>query len=142
MQAPSSPGGVGGGGATGDGGGAGPGGGSTQTTVVTAPKVSPDRVRLRVARRLRRGTTTLVSTGRVVRPAGTTLAACYGKVQILVKANGLTLSLRNAKLRPDCTFRSQVTFRGLLRRLTVRAIFAGNDTMRRATSGLVRFGRR
>jgi hypothetical protein len=127
--------------------GGGGGGGTTTTpggtTVVPAPKVSPRRVALRVRRIVRRRSTTLISTGRVVRPAGVRLGACYGKVQVVVKAGrGFTVSMRTAKLRPDCTFRSQVTFRVRLRRhraMQVRAIFAGNDVMRRKSSAIVRF---
>jgi hypothetical protein len=127
------------------GGGTTPGpAGPERTVVLQAGKVSPLAVRLRVTRRVRRGATTLTSRGRVVRPPGTRLSACYGKVQVVVKAGrGFTVSLRTARLRPDCTFRSQVTFRvrnRLGRRLQVRAIFAGNDVMRRKSSGIVRFG--
>jgi hypothetical protein len=138
-------GGAGGGGGGGDQGGGGQQGGAPPTVVVQqAGRADPIGVRLRVVRRVRRGATTLVSTGRVLRPSGVGLGACFGRVQVVVKAGrGFTVSMRTARLRPDCTFRSQVTFRlpqRLGRALKVRAIFGGNDQLRRATSDLVRFG--
>ena len=86
------------------------------------------------ARGLRRFTTR----GRLVPPAGVERAdACRGSVTVRFKAGGRTISLRRARVRPSCAFRSRVTFSVRRRfagrsRLRVRVRFAGNAALRPA----------
>ena len=94
------------------------------------PRVAPRGVSLKVARRARRGRTTLTSTGKVALPAGVSRSACNGRVRVLVKAGRATVSSRTVALKSDCTFRSRVT---LARRrgaaLRVQATFNGNEKL-------------
>ena len=59
---------------------------------------------------------------------------CSGFVAIRFQKVRTTISSRNVQVRPDCTFRSRVTFRTLLRvrrgRLNVRARFQGNELLK------------
>ncbi|CAA9532436.1 MAG: hypothetical protein AVDCRST_MAG30-3917 [uncultured Solirubrobacteraceae bacterium] len=104
-----------------------------------AEKRDPRSVSLRVRRTKTRRSLTLASSGRLVPPQGvSTREACLGNVQVVVKADRRTVSSRPTSLRRDCTFAGRVTFRGRSRfrgsRITVRAVFGGNDLLRRARS--------
>lgn len=65
---------------------------------------------------------------------------CRGKVRVTFQrvAGRLTISSRRVDLRPDCTYRSQVTFRVRLRQrrgpVDVRAVFEGNALLQSRTS--------
>jgi hypothetical protein len=56
---------------------------------------------------------------------------CTGKMTVSFSIGGFTISSRRVDLRPDCTYRSRVTFISRSRfrriRLTVSALFEGND---------------
>jgi hypothetical protein len=58
---------------------------------------------------------------------------CSGVVTVRVQKRGTTISSRNVGVRPDCTYRSRVTFRTLLRtrvgNLSFRARFQGNPVL-------------
>jgi len=64
---------------------------------------------------------------------------CSGKVNVRFQKNGNTTSSRNATLKPDCTYRSRVTFTGKpvatrTGRFKVRARFQGNSFLQPRTS--------
>jgi len=71
---------------------------------------------------------------------------CSGLVNVRFQKRGTTVSSRNVQVRPDCSYRSRVTFRTrLLTRIGVlspRARFQGNLVLRPKTSttGRVRAG--
>jgi len=87
---------------------------------------------------------TFVTKGKVVPPAecaaGPKAVVCTGVVTVRVKRTGpFTISSRRARLRPDCTYRSQVTFRVAGRlgsgSLRVHAAFEGNRLLAPANAG-------
>ena len=95
----------------------------------------------------RRAPYRFTTTGRLTLPAGVTAAqACRGTVTVQIKAGRKTVSSRRVKLRPDCTYRSRVTFRNpqRLRPRTLRRIvrFGGNSVVNatRATRQTLRVG--
>ncbi len=63
---------------------------------------------------------------------------CSGIVAVRFQSRGSTISSRNVRVRPNCTYRSRVTFRTRLKlrngRLAVRARFQGNSVLRAKTS--------
>lgn len=63
---------------------------------------------------------------------------CLGKVTVRFQKQGTTISSRDVDLKPDCTYKSSVTFRSRLRTrigsLTVRARFGGNQVLRPKSS--------
>lgn len=65
-------------------------------------------------------------------------AICTGKVNVRYQRRGSTISSRNVTLRPNCTYRSRVSFniRNALRRgsFRVRARFQGNNVLLPRTS--------
>jgi hypothetical protein len=71
---------------------------------------------------------------------------CSGTVTVRFQKRGTTISSRNVFVRPDCTYRSRVTFHTLLRtrigNLSVRARFQGNVvlTPRNSSTKIVRAG--
>ncbi len=60
-------------------------------------------------------------------------AICSGVVNVRFQKRGTTISSRNVRVRPNCTFRSRVTFSSRLRLrrgvFTVRARFQGNPVL-------------
>src|SRR3954468_6907895 len=89
------------------------------------------RVRLR-PRRDRRAPFRFTTTGTIVPPPGTSRgAACKGHVTIQIKAGRRTISTREARVHPSCSFRSRTRFAGRRRfrgRRTLRLLvrFTGN----------------
>ena len=89
----------------------------------------PRRLTTRVAPR--RDTTApfrFTITGRLLAPAGT---ACAGRVSVRIKAGKRTISLRRARLGPDCRFSSSHRFASRRRfpnrrALSVHVRFRGN----------------
>lgn len=71
---------------------------------------------------------------------------CSGRINVRFQKRNTTISSRNVSVRPDCTYRSRVTFRLLLptRRgsLRVRARFQGNAVLlpRNSSTKIVRAG--
>ncbi len=60
---------------------------------------------------------------------------CSGKVNVRFQRKGSTISSRNVNVRPDCTYRSKVRFRGKPQRtrtgtFKVRVRFQGNQVLR------------
>ena len=120
-------------GAPGTGAGTGTGPGSNPRGARRRPRGLVVRVR---PRRDRRGPRRFTTTGRLLLPSGLTRReACNGRISVQVKARRNTISLRRARLRRDCTFRSRVTFRAPRRfagqrRLRFRVRFLSNDLLR------------
>jgi Ca2+-binding RTX toxin-like protein len=86
---------------------------------------------------------TFTTSGRLRLPAGVSAADdCRGAVAVQIKSRGQTISTRNVDVRPNCTYRSRVTFRVrrriLSNRLVVRARFTGTSALERTISRRVR----
>ena len=87
----------------------------------------------------RRAPYRFTTTGRLTLPAGVTAAqACRGTVTVQIKAGRKTVSTRRVKLRPNCTYRSRVTFR-IPQRLRPRTLrrtvrFGGNSVVSAASA--------
>ncbi|MDP9385203.1 MAG: tannase/feruloyl esterase family alpha/beta hydrolase [Actinomycetota bacterium] len=98
-------------------------------------RVAPRGLQARVTPgRDRRAPYRFRTTGRLSLPQGTSRAqGCRGLVTVQVKAGRRTVSTRRARLRPDCTFRSSVSFAALRRlgrgRLKFTARFQGNGAL-------------
>ena len=95
---------------------------ATALTAATSPK------------RDRRAPYTFTTRGKLALPAGVAAAAgCSGTVDISFKAGRKTVSSRRVALRPDCTYRSKLTFRLPRRlkprRLNVVTVFSGNEVV-------------
>ena len=120
------------------------------TTPTVFPRLTPNRVGLSVRKsRPTKRKVRLRSTGRVQLPAGLTPAdGCRsGAVLVVVKSGANTVSLRLADLKADCTYASRVTMlkarlkRIGNKRLSVQAIFTGNDRLKRRRSARLPAGR-
>jgi CSLREA domain-containing protein len=77
---------------------------------------------------------TFTTTGRLLLPPGVTReTGCHGRVAVQIKAGKKTISTRRVKVTQACTYTSKVSFTLPLRlrprRLNVRAIFSGNETL-------------
>lgn len=113
---------------------------------VTVPRFTATRLRARTTpRRDRRRPFRFITTGRLELPPVVAPAlACKGRVSIQIKTNRSTISTRRARLRPNCTYGSRVTFRVprrlVRRRLKVIVRFGGNAIVapRRARSYTIR----
>ena len=86
---------------------------------------------------------TFRTTGRIIPPTGMSAQeACGtgGLVSVQVKrTSGLTISTRRTTLRPDCSFRSSVTFQNASRFFTARRLkftvrFTGNERLEQITA--------
>jgi hypothetical protein len=81
------------------------------TTPIQIVRLLPAAVGARTARRhLRGGGWRLTTRGTVAVPTGLTAAACQGTATITILAGGRTVVDRAARIAPDCTFSSHVSF--------------------------------
>jgi hypothetical protein len=104
----------------------------------TLKRLTPRGLTSKVVRTRGASTLTLRTRGRLRLPKGTGRRLCVkSTVAVQVKSGNRTVSMRRAPLRPDCTYRSSVTFTALGRltgRLTVTAQFMGNGRLLRQSA--------